>query len=479
MSTHTPSRRIQNGLVGIIILTLAVGVGQSFSSVPMLFATPTYYAQFANSGGLRQGDKVRVAGVDVGQVRSIEIQGDTVLIGYSLKGVTFGTDSRANIRTETLLGRKNIQIEPKGQTALRPNGILPVKQTTTPYQLYDVFRDATKATSGWDTESIRRSLSVLSETIGQTAPHLSAALEAVARFSTTIGKRDDDIKTLLANANKIATVLGNRGDQINQLLVNSQTLLAAFVERRGEINLLLQQVSAFARHVQGFIDDNPNLNHVLEQLKTISNVLVARKADLANVLTALSKFTTSLGEAVGSGPFFKVMIANLIPYQILQPFVDAAFKKRGLDPEEFWRSAGLPAFRFPDPNGQRVANGAPPPAPPALEGTPDHPRPAVPPGSPCSYSPPPTSMPSAGNPLPCSAATAGPFGGLPDGLTYQPPPDVAITPSNLAAPPPGPGVPSAAIPGQLPPDVPGLAPPQLSSGLPGARTVPVGPRAPG
>ena len=57
------------------------------------------------------------------------------------------------------------------------------------------------------------------------------------------------------------------------------------------------------------------------------------------------------------------MVVNLLPGQILQPFVDAAFKKRGIDPEEFWRNAGLPAFRFPDPNGQRFPNGAPPPAP--------------------------------------------------------------------------------------------------------------------
>ena len=80
---------------------------------------------------------------------------------------------------------------------------------------------------------------------------------------------------------------------------------------------------------------------------------------------------------MASGPYFKVMLVNLLPYQILQPFVDAAFKKRGIDPEKFWGDAGLPAWRFPDPNGQRFPNGAPAPAPAMLEGTPEHPGPAV------------------------------------------------------------------------------------------------------
>ena len=165
MRTLEGDNRIRNGLVGIIILVLVIGVGQSFASVPMIFATPTYYAQFTDTGGLNAGDKVRIAGVDVGQVRSLDIAGDKVKIGFSLDGTKIGTDSRANIRTDTILGRKNLELDPRGSTALKPNGVLPIGQTTTPYQIYDAFFDVTKAASGWDTQSVKKSLNVLSETI--------------------------------------------------------------------------------------------------------------------------------------------------------------------------------------------------------------------------------------------------------------------------------------------------------------------------
>src|SRR6476646_371699 len=332
MRTLEGSNRVRNGLMGILVLLLVLGVGQSFASVPMLFATPTYYAQFSDTGGINTGDKVRIAGVDVGRVRSMKIDGDKVVIGYSLGGTQIGTDSRASIRTDTILGRRNIEIEPRGTKPLRANGILPLGQTTTPYQIYDAFFDLTKASSGWDTQTVKRSLNVLSETIDQTYPHLSAALDGVARFSDTIGKRDGEIKQLLANANKIAGVLGSRSEQINQLLVNAKTLLAAVNERSYAVSMLLERVSQFSEQVKGFIDDNPNLNKVLTQLNTISDVLVARKYDLIDVLTTLSKFTASLAEGIASGPYFKVMLVNLLPYWILQPWVDAAFKKRGISP---------------------------------------------------------------------------------------------------------------------------------------------------
>jgi phospholipid/cholesterol/gamma-HCH transport system substrate-binding protein len=473
MRTLEGSNRIRNGLMGIIILIIVIGVGQSFASVPMLFATPTYYAEFSDTGGIGKGDKVRIAGVEVGLVRSMAIDGDKVVIGYSLQGTQIGTQSRAAIRTDTILGRRNIEIEPRGSKPLRANGTLPLGQTTTPYQIYDAFFDVTKAASGWDTQMVKRSLNVLSETIDQTYPHLSAALEGVQRFSDTIGKRDDQIKQLLANANKIAGVLGSRSAQINQLLVNAQSLLAAINERNYAVSMLLERVGAFSEQVTGFIDENPNLNHVLEQLRTVSDILRDRKFDLMDTLSTVAKFVASLGEAVSSGPFFKVMLANLLPYQILQPFVDAAFKKRGIDPEKFWGDAGLPAWRFPDPNGVRFPNGAPAPGPAVLEGTPENPGPGVLKGSPCSYTPGvPEGLPRPGDPLPCSHLTTGPFGG-----PEYPPPDVVTSDPNPNGPGFTPGVPAAAIPGQLPPDMPGVPAP-IAPGPPGARTVPVGPLPP-
>jgi phospholipid/cholesterol/gamma-HCH transport system substrate-binding protein len=257
------------------------------------------------------------------------------------------------------------------------------------------------------------------------------------------------------------------------LLVNANTLLAAFRHRSQALSILLSNVSAVSTQVSGFIRENPNAHHVLRQLGTVSDELVKRKKELSDVLVLVSRYTASLTEAVASGPFFKAIVANLLPYQVLQPWVDAAFKKRGIDPEYFWRSAGLPAFRWPDPNGTRFPNGAPPPAPPVAEGTPDHPRPAVPPGSPCSYTPAGDSPPRPENPLPCALSGQGPFGSVPGG--FPAPLDVEASQPNPDGPPPAAGIPSAGRPGEAPPGVPGTPVPLPVHAPPGARTENLGP----
>ena len=474
MRALEPENRVRVGIMALVLVLLVTGVGQSFTSVPMIFAQARYYGEFGDSGALRAGDKVRIAGMDVGTVQELGLATGHVVVRFTLDGNTIGTQSRLSIRTDTILGKKVLEVEPRGDQPLQPGGTVPLSQTTTPYQIYDAFRDATKDAAGWDVGTIKQSLQVLTDTVDQTAPHLSAALDGVQRFADTVSKRDDQIQHLLGETSKVAGVLGIHGEQINRLLVNAQTLLSAINARGQAIETLLSNVKSVATQVQGLINDNPNLNTVLKQVNTISDVLVKRKDDLVTTVADLGKFVASLSEIVSSGPYVKAAIFNLLPYQILQPFVDSAFKKRGIDPDKFWGDTGLPSFRYPDPNGQRLPNGAPPPAPTPLEGTPDHPGPAVVAGSPCSYAPAPGDYPTPAKPLPCANTDSGPFGNNPYGSNYGGP-DVVGLPPNPDAPPPAPGVPSAASPGEPSPPVEGIPATPLAPGPRGARAVPLTP----
>jgi MlaD protein len=202
--------------MALVLTLLVTAVGQSFTSVPMIFAQPRYYGEFSDSGALRAGDKVRIAGMDVGTVQKLTLAIGHVVVRFTLDGNTIGTASRLSIRTDTILGRKVLEVEPRGDEPLSPGATLPLSQTTTPYQIYDAFRDATKDAAGWDVGTIKQSLQVLTDTVDQTAPHLSAALDGVQRFADTVSKRDGQIQHLLGETSKVAGVLGIHGEQINR-----------------------------------------------------------------------------------------------------------------------------------------------------------------------------------------------------------------------------------------------------------------------
>ncbi|MGW5145209.1 MCE family protein [Rhodococcus koreensis] len=398
------SKTARVGLIGIAITLLVVLVSMNFEKLQYLTTSSHYSAYFGDTGGLLSGDKVMIAGVEVGKVHSVELDGDKVLVEFTADGVRLGSKTELSIKTRTVLGNKYLQVTPRGDDdLLATDDVIPLAQTTTPYLLTDALGDLTTTISGLDTDKLAGALDTLGETLDQTEPSLGAALDGMSRFSDTVSSRDQLIQDLSRNAESVTGVLAERSNQIDKLLVDGNTLFASLEQRRRAIDTLLGNVTAVTAQVNGLVDDNEaQLRPVLDQLNTTTGLLNQQKDNLEASLKPLSQYATSLGESVASGPFFKAYIMNLLPGQYLQPFIDAAFQEQGINPgtlngqNTFPVTCGdnsapgtvPPGSTTPLPNPSNcpvqpgevpVANSTQPPAAPALPALPPISIPGLPP----------------------------------------------------------------------------------------------------
>ena len=77
------------------------------------------YALFSNSGGLKTGAPVVIAGVDVGKVKRIALEDYEARVDMNLaEGVRIQEDAIASIKTKGLIGEKYIAITPGGSEEL-------------------------------------------------------------------------------------------------------------------------------------------------------------------------------------------------------------------------------------------------------------------------------------------------------------------------------------------------------------------------
>ncbi|MGD2126229.1 MAG: outer membrane lipid asymmetry maintenance protein MlaD [Desulfobacteraceae bacterium] len=73
------------------------------------------YALFSNSGGLKTGSTVVIAGVEVGRVKSITLEDYQARVVMNLsEAVEIQEDAIASIKTKGLIGEKFIEITPGG-----------------------------------------------------------------------------------------------------------------------------------------------------------------------------------------------------------------------------------------------------------------------------------------------------------------------------------------------------------------------------
>ena len=346
------------GAVGIALVAGTMALALNYDKLPIVNSKNHYSAYFREAGGLRAGAAVQVAGFRIGQVSAVKLDGAQVLVTFDVdKDVHLGERSEANIRTKTLLGAKVLEVTPRGDGQLSTP--IPLNQTRSPYQLPDALGDLSSTISGLNTNAVSDALATLSQTFQDTPPDLKAAVDGVARFSQTLDTHDRQLRNLLANANKATTVLSQRADQIAGLVADSNALLAELQTQSTALEQISGNLSAFAKQLSGFINDNrTQLRPALDKLNGVLAIVDTRKGRIQEAIKQLNSYAMSLGEAVASGPFFKAYLANLLPGQFVQPFIDAAFSDLGLDPNTL-----LPSQLVEPPTGQRATPPLPVPYP--------------------------------------------------------------------------------------------------------------------
>jgi phospholipid/cholesterol/gamma-HCH transport system substrate-binding protein len=385
------------GAVGVAVTVGLTVAALEYDKLPFVNSGTTYTAYFAEAGGLSSGAAVEVSGFRVGQVKDIDLDGPRVLVTFKINDdVDLGDRTEAAIKTKTLLGAKILEVRPRGDGHL--TGTIPVERTTSPYQLPDAMGDLATTLSGLNTSSLSNSLATLAQTFAKTPPDLKRATEGVARFTEALDAHDAQLRKMLENADKSTKVLAERADEVVGLLGDSNELLVALRQQSGALDAISGNVSAMATQLRGFIADNrPQLKPALDKLNDLLTILSNRKDQIADALPRLNQYALSLGECVASGPYFNAYIANLLPGQFIQPFVDAAFSDLGLDPSTLLPSQrieppigtpGTPLLPMPYP---RTGQGGEPKRnlPDAITGKPGDPRypfrpppPAPPPGGP-------------------------------------------------------------------------------------------------
>jgi phospholipid/cholesterol/gamma-HCH transport system substrate-binding protein len=111
--------------------------------------------------------------------------------------------------------------------------------------------------------------------------------------------------------------------------------------------------------LSGFVAENrEQLRPSVDKLNGVLTIVANRKERLQDAIKRLNSYAMSLGESVSTGPFFNAYIANLLPGQFLQPFIDAAFSDLGLDP-----NVKLPSELTDPQTGQAATPALPVPYP--------------------------------------------------------------------------------------------------------------------
>lgn len=240
----------------------------------------SYNAMFTNVTGLRVGNMVRAAGVEVGKVSEITVNRDsTVRVAFTAdSAAVLNNQTRAEIRYDDLIGGRylSLVLDENGAAKLQPGQMIPVERTKPALDLESVtggFRPLFKALSPQQLNDLSGQLMAALDGQG---PSISSLLNQAAAATNTLADHDVLIGEVITNLNVVLGSLGGQADQLDKTVTSLSGLVHSLAARKSDIANAVANTNAATGSIADLLarTRDPIKNDVQQADRVAGNVLL-------------------------------------------------------------------------------------------------------------------------------------------------------------------------------------------------------------
>ncbi|MBF6236107.1 MCE family protein [Nocardia otitidiscaviarum] len=321
--------------VALVALIAVVGV-LAYPAVSRIGKTQIT-AYFPSTSGLYAGDQVRVLGVRVGTIDSVDPGADRVTVRMTIdRGVDLPADAKAVIVSPSLVSARFIQLAPAytGGDKLADGGTIPIERTAIPVEWDDIKTELSKLATtlgpvGDDEQgSFGRFVDTAADNLDGNGAAFRDTLRELSSALTTLSDGRTDLFATIRNLQQFVDVLSKSNDQIVQFGGRLASVSSVLAGVSTDLGAGLENLDIAVADVQRFIDARGGaLTESVQRLSEVTQLLVDKRPEVERVLhsgpTALVNFYQIYKPAQGSLTGYPVLTNFADPISFLCGSVEA------------------------------------------------------------------------------------------------------------------------------------------------------------
>ncbi|MGH4016978.1 MAG: MCE family protein [Pseudonocardiaceae bacterium] len=254
----------------------------------------TITGYFTSAVAVFPNNDVRILGVPVGTITSVQPQGRVVKVVMEIDdSVQVPADAAAVVVAPSLVTGRHIQLTPAytGGPTMADGAAIPLERTAVPLGVDDLIRTADELATMLGPQGVNRRgalsdlLDVAASNLDGNGQALNDTVGNLAELSETLsGSREELFGTVAQLQSFTSTLAANDAQvrQFNTQLADVANLLAA---ERADLGAALNQLSVTLGEVAVFVQDNRAvLKSNVDRLTEVTAVLVAQRDALAEIV---------------------------------------------------------------------------------------------------------------------------------------------------------------------------------------------------
>ncbi len=268
----------------------------------------SYQAEFTDASGLRSGEIVRVAGVDVGRVQSVAVDGRSAHVKFDVaQNIRVTPDAALQVRYANLLGDRYLELTNGANIAspLREGGTIPVGQTKPALDIDALLGGLAPLTRSLQPEQVDRLSGELLRVLQGQGGTVTGILQQVAALTSRLADRDELIGAVITNLGTVLQTVGDDRDALSGVLDQLQQLVTTLSDRRTPISDALVHTNNGAATLESLlVGDRPAIQGGVAELNRTATVLDDGSDQIESVLTQLPDTYQRLSRLGSYGSFF-------------------------------------------------------------------------------------------------------------------------------------------------------------------------------
>lgn len=294
-------RLLWYGLIGCVVIAALVVAIVGFSELGI--GKTAYTANFSNAGGVRPGDKVRVAGIDKGEVTATELEGDHVKVSMRVDSDVEVTDQgSATIKLSTLLGQRFVEVSLGDGDAPAPDGH--IEQTEVPYDLQKTLEAGVPILADIEDEQLATSLKGLNKQLAGVPDIAEPTLDALTRMSGVVNNRTDQINQLIKDTRTVTDQVTDSQEELSIIVGQGAQLAGKIAAREALVTRLLDGLADLMNQAEILAAQNQGqFGPLMANLNTMSQGLEKNRDNLRKMLDILPVTARAISNLTGDGPY--------------------------------------------------------------------------------------------------------------------------------------------------------------------------------
>ncbi|MGI5169523.1 MCE family protein [Spirillospora sp. CA-253888] len=276
-----------------------------------------YHARFTDASGLRAGDSVRIAGVQIGRVDAITVTDRRLArVRFSVeRGRTIPATATATIKYLNLVGQRYVELDRgTGAAGTLPAGAtIPLERTTPALnltQLFNGFQPLFAALSPKDVNQLAGSIIQVVQGEGGTVTQL---LTTIGSLTGTIAGKDRVIGEVVANLTSVLDTVNARGDQLTGLVTTLRKLVSGLAADRKPIGEAIGALDALAGSTAALLREGRDpLKRDIAQLGRLSDNLNDDAPTVEHFLRTLPDKMTAIGRLGSYGSWMNFYMCEAL-----------------------------------------------------------------------------------------------------------------------------------------------------------------------